>query len=121
MKLYSAPGTCATAMHIALEWAGAPFEVEHLDFQGMKSPEYLMLNPAGVVPTLVADGTAMAEGAAILLYLTDRFPQAGLGPQNGRRRPSGATPLAGVPEWHIASLFLASFHADAVYDRRKRL
>ena len=44
MKLYSAPGTCATAMHIALEWIGNPFEVEHLDFAGMKSPEYLKRN-----------------------------------------------------------------------------
>ena len=26
MKLYSAPGTCATAMHIALEWIGKPYE-----------------------------------------------------------------------------------------------
>ncbi|WP_136658945.1 glutathione S-transferase family protein [Nitratireductor sp. XY-223] len=83
MKLYSAPGTCATAMHIALEWAGAPYEVEHLDFQGMKSPEYLKLNPAGVVPTLVDAGTPIVEGAAILLYLTDKLPQAGLGPQPG--------------------------------------
>jgi glutathione S-transferase len=87
MKLYSAPGTCATAMHIALEWSGADDEVEHLDFQGMKSPEYLALNPAGLVPTLIDDdGAAHQEGAAILLYLVDRFPQAGLGPQPGASR-----------------------------------
>lgn len=83
MKLYSAPGTCATAMHIALEWIGEPYEVEHLDFQGMKSSEYLKLNPAGVVPTLVDGDTALAEGAAILLHLTDTHNQANLGPQVG--------------------------------------
>lgn len=83
MKLYSAPGTCATAMHIALEWIGDPYEVEHLDFQGMKSEEYLKLNPAGVVPTLIDDDLALAEGAAILLHLVDKYPQANLGPQVG--------------------------------------
>lgn len=32
MKLYSAPDTCATAMHIVLEWIGRPYDVEHPDF-----------------------------------------------------------------------------------------
>ena len=56
MKLYSASGTCATAMHIALEWIGKPYEVEQLDFAGMKSVEYMKINPSGVVPTLVDSG-----------------------------------------------------------------
>ena len=33
MKLYSGPGTCATAMHSVLEWIGQPCEVEHLDLK----------------------------------------------------------------------------------------
>ena len=53
MKLYSASGTCATAMHIALEWIGKPYEVENLDFAARKSAEYMKINPSGVVPTLV--------------------------------------------------------------------
>ena len=85
MKLYSAPGTCATAMHIALEWIGKPYEVEHLDFAGMKSPEYLKLNPSGVVPTLVDGGRVLPEGMAILLYLVDEFPEARIGPTAGDR------------------------------------
>ena len=83
MKLYSAPGTCATAMYIALEWVGELYDVEPLDFRGMKSEAYLKLNPAGVVPTLVDDGAALAEGAAILLHLTDKYPAAKLDPQVG--------------------------------------
>lgn len=83
MKLYSAPGTCGTAMHIALEWIGKPYEVEHLDFVGMKSPEYMALNPAGVVPTLVDHDTPISEGLAILLHLVDQNPGAGLGPSAG--------------------------------------
>ncbi len=65
MKLYSAPGTCATAMHIALEWIGKPYEVEHLDFAGMKSAEYMKINPSGVVPSLVEDANiGPAAGSA---------------------------------------------------------
>ena len=80
MKLYSAPGTCATAMHIALEWIGNPFEVEHLDFAGMKSPEYLKINASGVVPALVDGDMNLSEGMAILLYLVDQNPNANIGP-----------------------------------------
>ena len=83
MKLYSAPGTCATAMHIALEWIGRPYEVEHLDFAGMKSPDYLKLNPSGVVPTLVDGEMVLPEGLAILLYLVDVNPDADIGPAAG--------------------------------------
>ncbi|MTI19091.1 glutathione S-transferase family protein [Rhodobacteraceae bacterium RKSG542] len=80
MKLYSAIGTCATAIHIALEWTGEPYEVEQLDFKAMKSPEYLKINPSGVVPTLTDGDMALPEGAAILLYLVDKFPAANIGP-----------------------------------------
>ena len=80
MKLYSAPGTCATAMHIVLEWIGQPYEVEHLDLKGMKSPEYMRLNPSGVVPTLVDGDLVLPEGMAILLYLVDKYPEIDLGP-----------------------------------------
>lgn len=83
MKLYSAPGTCATAIHIALNWIGKPFEVEHLDFAGMKSPEYLKLNTSGVVPTLVDDALVLPEGMAILLYLVDQNPDTNIGPAHG--------------------------------------
>lgn len=83
MKLYSAPGTCATAMHIALEWIGDPYEVEHLDFKGMKSAEYLKINSSGVVPTLVDGDLALPEGMAILLYLVDQNPAANIGPAAG--------------------------------------
>ena len=83
MKLYSAPGTCGTAMHIVLNWIGKPFEVEHLDFAGMKSPEYLKLNPAGVVPTIVDEEGPLSEGLAILLKLVDDNPDADIGPALG--------------------------------------
>src|SRR5690606_36374948 len=61
-----------------------------LDFTSreQKSPEYLALNPSGVVPTLVIDGEPMSEAAAILMHLADGHPDAGFAPAPGdpRRR-----------------------------------
>jgi glutathione S-transferase len=44
------------------------------------TPDFLALNPAGKVPTLVVDGTPLTEVAACLFYLANRFPEAGLLP-----------------------------------------
>ena len=79
MKLYTKPGACSLADHIALHWIGAPFDVQVLDATTMKAPEYLALNPAGNVPALEVDGWVLTQNAAILNFLADSFPESGLG------------------------------------------
>ncbi|HVQ33417.1 MAG TPA: glutathione binding-like protein [Lysobacter sp.] len=79
MKLYYSPGTCALADHIVLEWIGQPFDTVRLSAEDRKTPAYLALNPAGVVPTLDDDGWILNQNVAILNYLADRFPDAKLG------------------------------------------
>lgn len=79
MKLYYAPGTCAMADHIALEWIGKPYTAQRLSREEMKSAEYLRLNPAGAVPTLEHEGWVLTQNVAILNYLADSFPEAKLG------------------------------------------
>ncbi len=49
MKLYYFPGSCALAPHIVLEWLGADFEAIRIE---KGDPEYLKINPLGVVPAL---------------------------------------------------------------------
>src|SRR5690606_38414892 len=51
---------------------------------GMKSAEYLAVNPMGKVPALQHRGVVVTEAAAICAYLADAFPQAGLAPEIGR-------------------------------------
>ncbi|MBK6789534.1 MAG: glutathione S-transferase N-terminal domain-containing protein [Betaproteobacteria bacterium] len=51
----------------------------------MKAPEYLALNPMGKVPTLVHGDTVITETPAILAYLADAFPEAGLAPPPAER------------------------------------
>ena len=79
MKLYTKPGACSLADHIALRWIGKPFEVRVMDAAEMKTPEYLKLNPAGAVPVLEVDGWVLTQNAAILNFLADTFPESGLG------------------------------------------
>jgi glutathione S-transferase len=82
LKLYYAPGTCALASHIALEEAGAEFETVRIDFRsnGQRKPEYLAINPKGRVPALVTEQGVLTETPALLVYIAQTFPRAGLAP-----------------------------------------
>lgn len=79
MKLYTKPGACSMADHIALRWIGKPFDLQVMDAAGMKTPDFLKLNPAGAVPVLEVDGWVLTQNAAILNFLADTFPESGLG------------------------------------------
>jgi glutathione S-transferase len=80
--LYVAPGSCARVPTIALEEIGVPFETRLVRFMKgeHKALDYKRFNPKGKVPALVIDGEALTENVAIILYLNQRFPDAGLLP-----------------------------------------
>jgi len=83
MKLYYSPGACSMAPHIVLRELGLPFEAEQVDLgthKLMKTGEdYYRINPKGYVPAIeLDDGSLFTEDAAILQYLADRKPEAGL-------------------------------------------
>lgn len=80
MKLYYSPGACAMASHIALEEAGADYELVKIDLKRgeQKTPDYLTINPAGVTPALVTDRGVLTENLAILAYVAQTFPLANL-------------------------------------------
>ena len=78
MKLYTKPGACSLADHIALLWAGLPFDLQIVDMATMKSPEFLAMNPSGAVPVLEDEGWVLTQNAAILHYICDKAPDAGL-------------------------------------------
>ncbi|HET7843106.1 MAG TPA: glutathione S-transferase family protein [Xanthomonadales bacterium] len=83
--LYFAPGAASMLPHLVLLETGAAHRLEKVDTAAgaQRSPEYLKLNPAGVVPTLVEDGRAMAESAAIAMLVAERHPESGLVPPPG--------------------------------------
>ena len=82
LTLYWAPNTCALASHIALEQAGADYQAVRVDFgrDQQRTPEYLRVNPKGRVPALVTDRGVLTETPAILLYICQSHPEAGMAP-----------------------------------------
>ncbi|MEO5672542.1 MAG: glutathione S-transferase family protein [Ramlibacter sp.] len=82
LTLYYAPGTCALATHLALEYSGEPYDTVRLDFskKQQQSPEYLGVNPKGRVPALLTDRGVLTETPALLQYISQTFPQARLAP-----------------------------------------
>jgi glutathione S-transferase len=84
LTLYFAPGSSSMAAHIALHEVGTTFEAKPMSFKqnDMRKAEFLKVNPAGKVPTLLIDGRPLTEVAGILFYLARRFPKAGLLPQD---------------------------------------
>ncbi len=84
LELFVAPGTCALASHIALEEVGAPHKLHPVSFANKEqsSREFLRLNPKGRVPVLVTPDGILTETPAILAYIAQSFPDAGLAPLN---------------------------------------
>ena len=87
MKLYALPGTCALAPNIALQWAGADYEVELVERQALTQPAYLAIHALGKVPALVRDdGRVLTEVLAILDWIAEAYPEAALGGQDADER-----------------------------------
>ena len=83
--LYGSPSTASLVVHWLLIELGIDHALRQLDFdrREQKSPDYLAVNPAGRVPTLVIDGQVLTESAAIAMHLADLHPQAELAPAPG--------------------------------------
>lgn len=84
LSLYYAKGTAALPVHIALEEAGADYDLRLLDFANREQtrPAYLDVNPKGRVPALATDNGILTEAAAILVYIGQTFGAANLLPSN---------------------------------------
>jgi glutathione S-transferase len=80
LKFFYAKGACSLASHIALEEADANYELARLDLKAgdQRRPDYLAVNPKGRVPALVTDLGVLTENPAILAYIAQSFPDAGL-------------------------------------------
>jgi glutathione S-transferase len=107
--LYYAPGTASMCVHWMLIALDVPFETRLVDFEvdAQRTPDYLSLNPAGRVPTLVVDGVPYSESAALLMLLAERHPGAGFSPAPGA--PERA-------EWLQQMVFLANTLLPAMRD-----
>lgn len=104
--------TCSKKVRLALYEKGLPFESHLLDLQKFEQhrPEYLAINPNGVVPSLVVDGQPVIESTVIIEFIDDRFPGTPLRPQDPFERATMrlwtkfsdevAYKAVYVPTWH---------------------
>jgi glutathione S-transferase len=86
LKLYHAPRSRSSRFIWLLEELGVPYEIEVVsirrgDGSGALDPKDP--HPHGKVPVIEHDGTTVFESSAIALYLTDAFPENGIGPRVG--------------------------------------
>lgn len=89
LTFFYSPFSSASPVHAALEELGVPYEKVRVDLQKgeAKKPELLKLNPNGMVPVLVHDGTPIFESVAIILHLGETFGEKkGLFPPPGLER-----------------------------------
>lgn len=113
LTLFHAPRSRSTRFLWLLEELGADYAVKTVDVYrsvsntGARDPANP--HPHGQVPALLDDGVLVTESAAIALYLTDKFPAAGIGPVVGdpKRGPylSWLAYYAGVLEPCVVNLW----------------
>ena len=87
MKLYYAPGACSLSPHIVARELGIDIDLEKTDTRAKRTAsgaDYLTINPKGYVPAIALDdGQVLTEGPALVQYLADQKPEAGLVPPVG--------------------------------------
>src|SRR5947209_12214884 len=83
---YTNPMSRGRTVRWMLEEVGARYDTQILEYGStMKEEPYLSINPMGKVPAIEHKGKVVTEVAAIVCYLADAFPEAGLAPPTSER------------------------------------
>lgn len=97
MELYYSPFACSLASHITLREAGLDAGLVPVTLSSKKTADgrdFFTVNPKGQVPALrLDDGAILTENTAVIQYLADLEPAAGLLP------PVGSPDRYRVLEW----------------------
>jgi glutathione S-transferase len=126
MKLYYAAGACSLSPHIVALEAGIPVELIKVDNKAKRTAsgeDFLQINPKGYVPALqLESGELLTEGPAIVQYLADLKPEAGLAPAHGTTARYRLQEMLGYINSELHKSYSPLFKPetpDAVRDERK--
>src|SRR6266403_1837396 len=112
--LYNAPqSTCSQRVRFVLNAKQLPFAEEKLDLLAgdQLKPEYLALNPNGVVPTLDHDGNIVTDSSVILEYLDEVIPQrANFTPHDPVKRAAMRSMMRFIDEMPAAAVRVPTFN-----------
>jgi glutathione S-transferase len=112
--LYNAPqSTCSQRVRFVLNAKGQPFEETKLDLLAgdQLKPEYLALNPNGVVPTLDHDGSIVIDSTVIVEYLDEVVPDdASFTPREPVKRAAMRALMRFIDEMPAAAVRVPTFN-----------
>ena len=112
--LYNAPqSTCSQRVRFVLNAKGQPFEETKLDLLAgdQLKPEYLALNPNGVVPTLDHDGSIVIDSTVIVEYLDEVVPDdANFTPRDPVKRAAMRALMRFIDEMPAAAVRVPTFN-----------
>src|SRR6187397_983708 len=111
--LYNAPqSTCSQRVRFVLNAKGLPFEEKKLDLLAgdQLKPDYLALNPNGVVPTLDHDGNVVIDSSVIVEYLDEVFPVSSFTPRDVHRRATMRSLMRFIDEVPAAAVRVPTYN-----------
>jgi glutathione S-transferase len=113
LKLFHAWGSCSLASLIALEEAGADYELAVMSTRegDQRRAEYLAVNPKGRVPALATDQGVLTENPAILAWIAQSYPAAKLAPAD----PWGFAQAQAFNSYLCATVHVAHAHKHRGY------
>ena len=112
-KLYNAPqSTCSQRVRFVFNTKGLPFEEVKLNLlEGDQlKPDYLKLNPNGVVPTLDHDGQIVTDSTVITEYLDEVAPDKSFTPEDPVKRARMRTLMHFADEMPAAAVRVPTFN-----------
>jgi glutathione S-transferase len=114
LTLYNAAhSTCSQKVRICLAEKNLPFKDIKLDLGKAKEhlrPDYLKINPNGVVPTLVDDDETIVDSSVICEYLEEKYPQIPLSPADPAGRAHMRAWMRFLEEVPTAAVRVPSFN-----------
>ena len=112
-KLYNAPqSTCSQRVRFVFNSKKLPFEEVKLNLlEGDQlKPDYLKLNPNGVVPTLDHDGEIIIDSTVIIEYLDEITPNGSFTPENPVERARMRALMHFIDEMPAAAVRVPTFN-----------
>ena len=118
LVLYHAShSTCSQKVRLVLHEKGEKFDEVRIDLAKKEQlkPDYLALNPNGVVPTLVDDGVPIIESSVICEYLDEKYPQNPLIPSDRVERARMRVWTHYIEEVSVGAIRVPSFNRAFLY------
>ena len=114
---HTSHSTCSQKVRLVLHEKGVKFDEVRIDLAKKEQlkPDYLALNPNGVVPTLVDDGIPIVEISVICEYLDEKYPQNPLVPSDIVGRARMRAWMHYIEEVTVGAIRVPSFNRAFLY------